>query len=537
LFLSTPMVLLVTGSMFIENFVAVMALAGVIALWRFRATGSARYLLLSMLLLGASVASKLGAMAVVVFAMPFAVMAISKTRLRLGKRRRWLIPVAVLILGVVAAAPYANAWIRAGNPIFPFANQWFRSPFVPSDPHAHFFIGERRYTQPLTWRTPAMITFATHLYQEGQDGSFGFQYLLLLPLVVVCLIPMESFEGRSAGVIGLGGVVLIAAATPNARYFYPLLPFLTIGTGAALGWMRERYVHAFAVAIAAAGAAAALNIWFLPCADWYHRDFYSAPIFSEKGRRAYLKQNGAVRDAVAYLNRTDRTEPVAFADGSQIAGLIPPAYTMEWHDYQFWSQAWSCNHPRELIHLLNQLGIRHLVVDSAGLGSRPFTYNAVISACGSTDYAAGNYSVVTLRPDCEAVLNGTPGLLRAGYHDDVDLGIVYDGIWTHDRRFPATYGGTVSYCDAASCDFRFSMTGTGFRYAYTKAPNRGQAEIFVDGALRVTVDLYSPDVRWQTWTTVAGLPAGIHQVSVRVARRRNAASTGYFIDVDAIEVF
>jgi len=531
LFLSTPMVLLVTGSMFIENFVAALVLAGVVALWRFRETARARYLFLSMFLLGASVTFKLGAIAVVILAAPFVAIAISDTWRLLGKRRRWLIPAAVLILIVVAAAPYANAWVRAGNPVFPFANQQFRSPLVPSDPHAHFYINDRRYTQPLTWRTPAILTFATHLYYEGQDGSFGFQYLLLLPLTLVCLISMKSFAGRSAVVVGFGGAVLVAAALPNGRYFYPLLPFLTIAAGAALGWMRDRYKHAFAATVAAAGAVAALNIWFLPCADWYHRDFYSAPIFSAKGRQAYLTKNGAVRDVVAYLNRTDRTDPVAFADGSQIAGLIAPVYTMEWHDYQFWTAAWNCNHPPELVQLLHSLGIRHLVVDAAGLRSRPFTYNAIISACGHTEYAVGSYSVVALWPDCDS------NTLTPGVYDDLNPRILYKGKWIHDVRFPATYMGTVSYSDVAGDAFHFSLVGKGFRYVYTEALNRGQAEVFVDGSRVATVDLYSPVTRWQSATVFAGLTPGRHSVSIQVAHRKQPASTGYYVDVDALEVF
>ena len=537
LFLSTPMVLLVTGSMFIENFVAALALAGVIALWRFRATASARHLLLSMLLLGSAVAFKLGAVAVAVFAIPFAIVAIALAWPRLGERRRLVIALAALILAVVAAAPYANAWMRAGNPVFPYANQWFRSPYIPSDSRAHFFISEKRYTQPLTWRTPVMMTFQTHLYHEGQDGSFGFQYLLLGPLILVYLISVKSFAGRSAGVIGLGGAILVAASLPNARYLYPLMPFLTVGAGGAFAWLETRYKRAFPVAIGVAAGAACLNVWFLPCADYYHRDFYSTPVLSERGRQAYVMQNGAVREAVEYLNRTDRTGPVAFADGSEIAGLIPPAYTMAWHNYPFWTAAWNCNHPRELIELLNQLHIRVLVVNAAGLKYRPFTYNAIISACGHTNYSAGDYSVVSLRPDCEAVLNAPPGVFRAGNYDDEDLRIVYDGAWTHDHRFPDTWHGTVSYSDGASSDFHFSIVGTGFRYVYTKAFNRGEAEVLVDGALRATLDLYSPVVKWQAGTTFAGLPASAHDIAIRVAHRKNVASKGYFIDVDAIEVF
>jgi hypothetical protein len=81
------------------------------------------------------------------------------------------------------------------------------------------------------------------------------------------------------------------------------------------------------------------------------------------------------------------------------------------------------------------------------------------------------------------------------------------------------------------------MVGTGFRYVYTMAGNRGEADILVDGSLRQTLDLYSPVVQWQAKATIAGLPLGRHDVVIRVARRKNADASDYYIDLDAIEIF
>ena len=530
LFLSTPMVLLVTGSMFIENFVAAMALAGVVALWRFHETRSARYLTLAALLLGASVSFKLGAIAVAIFVLPFAIFSVVKAWPSLGRRARLLVPVAGVVLTGVAAAPYATAWIRTGNPVFPFANERFHSPYVGGG------LNDTRYTQPLNWRTPERITFETHLYYEGQDGSFGFQYLLLLPLIAVCLIPTTSFEGRSASAIGLGSAVLILATVPNCRYLYPALPFLAAGGAAALEWLRTRYKAIFASAVGAAMAAGALNIWFLPCADWYHRGFYSAPIFSWKGRQAYLKESGPVREVIDYLNRTHRSEPVAFADGSQIAGLIPPVYTMAWHDYRFFRAMWDCETPQQADGVLNGLGIQRLVVDWTDL-SRAHTLTDVIAACGSRGYSVGSYSVTTLRPDCEPILSSFPGVLQPGTYDDTDAHIVFEGEWVREKRFSSSYKGTIAYSDQPGSEFRFTMIGTGFRYIATKAFNRGEARVFVDGSLWAIEDLYNPATAWQTRATFEGLPPGIHRIAVRNAGQKNPASSGTFIDVDAIEVF
>jgi hypothetical protein len=251
----------------------------------------------------------------------------------------------VLVLGSV---PYANAWRQSGNPFFPFQTGPFKSPLVEND------IRDLSFNHPISWRTPYDLTFHTSRYFEGQPGSFGFQYLLFLPLVLCSFMAVQSFKGRSAILLGGGAALVIAATQPNARYFYFTLPLLTLGVASALAWLHERHKHLFHAAVAAAAAACFWNIWFLPSADWYHRDFYSSPLFSERGRHEYLHAIGPEREVIAFINRSHAHEPVVITDGSEIADVIAPVDSLNWHDYRFLKTVRALPRPIDVYHLFQQ---------------------------------------------------------------------------------------------------------------------------------------------------------------------------------------
>ena len=109
-----------------------------------------------------------------------------------------------------------------------------------------------------------------------------------------------------------------------------------------------------------------------------------------------------MRELIAYVNRVAPSEPVVLTDSSSIAGLIPPVYTDNWHDYQFWKQVQTSQSPeffyRELVHL----GVRRLLVEANS--SRPKAVADLLTRCGQTEYSVSGSSVVQLRPDCLAVL-------------------------------------------------------------------------------------------------------------------------------------
>src|SRR5205814_1729926 len=107
-----------------------------------------------------------------------------------------------LILAI-GTMPYVYAYVKSGSPVFPFNNDTFHSTQLENT------VVDRHLNQPLSWFTPADLTFQTHLYLEAQDGSFGFQYLLFLPLLLIVLFGVRSYGARSAAIIGLAAAILV----------------------------------------------------------------------------------------------------------------------------------------------------------------------------------------------------------------------------------------------------------------------------------------------------------------------------------------
>jgi len=525
LFLSTPMVQLVTGSLLVENFVAAMSLGAAVALWKFQEKATARLLMLTAFLLGTSVAMKLGAVAVAVVILPFFIATMWRQR---GQFDRKILVGAVAVLIVSAGVPYVNAYVRSGDPIFPFENARFHSPY-----YANENIKDARYREPLTWSMPFRLTFGTSHYYEAQDGSFGFQYLLFLPLTLVCLASIKSYAGRSAAIIGLGGGLIIAIALPNARYFYPVLPFLTLGATAAVAGLAVQHGSLFRASVLAALMAGLLNTYLLPASGWLHKDFFSTPLFSKRGRREYLLSQAPVRELIGYINGVDRIAPVAFLDSSTFAGLMAPAYARNWHDYKFWEQVEEIQDPQDLYRLFTGLGVHRVIVESTS--ERGAIIKTVLDTCTQQEYSVAGNSILRLKADCEIK---PPHLapLSAGTYDETDPGIALEGNWTRMQDLPFAYQHTEAYTSRAGANIRFLMVGRGFRYTYAGAYNRGMAEILVDGKRERVVDLYDPKVVWQAQVTITGLAPGMHDIAIRALGQQNAGANGHYVDIDSIEV-
>src|ERR1019366_697601 len=126
---------------------------------------------------------------------------------------------ALGLLVLAAAPPYGIAWVKTGNPIFPFRNDKFHSRQL--DPKAD--IQDLRFRHPLTWSTPYDLTFRSNLYYEGQHGSFGFQYLVMTPLALLALLVSPRRPAVGAAVVAITAILLILNTEPNARYLYPAM--------------------------------------------------------------------------------------------------------------------------------------------------------------------------------------------------------------------------------------------------------------------------------------------------------------------------
>lgn len=403
LFISAPLVQLVTGSMMVDNFAAALLLGAGVALWRFHDQPSVRTLLLSAWLMGSAVGWKLGSVAVAAAWLPCLCIAMAQRWRSLGAHPLLACLAAAAVLLIPAALPYAHAYAQTGNPIFPFENARFPSPLLTDD------LRDDRFQEPLTISTPARITFKTSRYYEGQDGSFGFQYLFLLPLCLASLPRFRSLRQWSPFVIGLTGFAVIGWTQPNARYFYVALPFLVVASAAALSQARSVDMNLFRTAIVGCVLVAGLNIWFLPTSNFYHRDFVLKPLFSDAGRREYRKAIAPVRDAIDFVNRAGT--PVMFTQTSEIAGVQVPFYSSHWHNYSFRKQVEACPRAQDAYRLVTSLKIQRFIAPrdaSPGQAAETPGMSRFLEICTETEFQEGDYLVRRLLPDCEAKLHGAP---------------------------------------------------------------------------------------------------------------------------------
>ena len=254
LFASTSLVQLVTGSLFVENFLAAMVVGMAAAIWQFGDTGKRRYLYAAAVLGGTTLATKIGGVAYVVAALPVAIVEVCNVGQALGLRRPPRPPrsavssgiIAVLLLLAAALPTYVISWRLTGDPVFPFLNQTFPSPIV--DRNVSFV--DPRYKQTIAFHTPYDLTFHTERYGEGRPGSLGFHYLLLVPLCLIALLAVRRRPALSAAVVSISGALIILRFLPNDRYLYPSLPLMLVPLAALLGWLAPAALRGAFVALA-----------------------------------------------------------------------------------------------------------------------------------------------------------------------------------------------------------------------------------------------------------------------------------------------
>jgi hypothetical protein len=83
--------------------------------------------------------------------------------------------------------------------------------------------------------------------------------------------------------------------------------------------------------------------------------------------------------------------------------------------------------------------------------------------------------------------------------------IRYRGIWSTNAN-PAYWGGTTARSTMIGATASVTFTGRSIAWVGLKAANRGKAQVYVNGVLRATVDLYSATTKKQVvlWTATYG---------------------------------
>jgi glycosyltransferase involved in cell wall biosynthesis len=529
---STSLVQMVTDSLFVENFLAAMVFGAVLAIWRFGETAERPFLYAAAALGGTAMAVKLGGLAYLVAILPLAIVEARRRRKGLGAKPALTAAIAIVLVLAAALPPYLISWRMTRDPVFPFLNQRFPSPLLPTNASFTDF----RFNQPLTWHTLFDLTFHSNRYYEGRDGSLGFHNLLLVPLGFIALIVVRRRSALGAAWVSLGASVVVLKFLPNARYLYPSLPLLLLPLAALLGWLTPAPLRRILVTMAV--ACVILNAWYLPSSDYEHGNFYERSPLSRAMRQVYLHQCAPMREIGQYMNRQHPGAPILLTNSSELAAFDAEVYTNGWHQYGVWSRLRMARSPQEVSALLNGWNVHYVAAPkpAVGFNIQPQTLADLVRKCSTPEYQSTSYYLAHLEEGCQPPAARQPLLVSPGYYDDFDPAIVYRGGWGPDTVWPKAFKHTLTYTNLPGSEVDFAFQGDMLEYIYTKASNRGMASVTIDGIHKATLDLYAPTTQWQFRTIFASLGRRPHLAVITVLPGKNPKSSDTYVDVDAFEV-
>ncbi len=387
LFAATPLVHLVTGNLFVENFQAAMLLGALVCLGLTRERADARLFVAAGALLGAALSAKFGSLC---YAVPLLFVAASAST-ALGWRPRLK---AGLVFLLLALPPYVTAYFLTGNPVFPFMNSVFRSPYFDSA----MSFRDQRFVTPLSWHTPYDATFHTSRFLEAQDGALGYQYLALVPLCLVGMVCGRGLPwlGAASLAVGLTGAALTWIGASNIRYSFAALPMLAVAVGALLNSLRDCHPTLYRGVLGSCIACIVSGTLLLSSSGWW-KDFMLNP-FDVREKQRYVATSAPGRLLVDYLNARYSDRPVLFLVNGQSAGLRGRVYLNSWHNETFYRRLRAAASTAAVTRLLAEHGIELLVVPGpAHVGELPNpVLRKFVERCTVGEYEVSGYRVASV---------------------------------------------------------------------------------------------------------------------------------------------
>lgn len=132
---------------------------------------------------------------------------------------------AILVLPMVLAA-----YLRTGNPVFPYYNQIFQSPFYPPEQHGTPHPGY------LNWDIFLRATFDTRAFSSSDiRGGFGVAILLLAPALLLGLSTRTARITAALCLAFAGVFVLLSAMQNDLRLLWPISLVLIATSGGLVG--------------------------------------------------------------------------------------------------------------------------------------------------------------------------------------------------------------------------------------------------------------------------------------------------------------
>lgn len=176
-----------------------------------------------------------------------------------GTRLRWL-GMTFLCLLPIAASNYVYAWLVTGNPLFPFYNAHFKSPYYPLEN-----LRDLKWMAGVSWRSFWDLTFRTEDYGQFFPGAAGIAVLATLPALLVDAVRRPAPRWLALWAFATGCALFWFMQ--YLRYIFPALAVLAVLGIVALARVVDRRAFAMVVVLLVG-----VDALLMPTTSWYLRD-------------------------------------------------------------------------------------------------------------------------------------------------------------------------------------------------------------------------------------------------------------------------
>jgi hypothetical protein len=278
---SAPIAFLESASLWAENLLTVFLLAAFLIVARsWRRPTSRDVVAFAVCAGGAGLTKSLAFCALPI--LPAMAWSIARSPLSTRTRAR-LAGLGLVVLAAIGGGPYLYAWAVTGNPLFPFFNDVFKSPYCAIDESLRDMRWIGHGGADLLYR----MTFHSSGYGELYDGAFGFHHLLLLPAGLVVALGSWPRAARLVVAAQLVVLALFLSGTQYIRYLYPFLwGALVLEAEGLRALYRLSGLRRPALALVASVLLA--NLAFMPTAYYILRNFPVDTALSRAARQSFI---------------------------------------------------------------------------------------------------------------------------------------------------------------------------------------------------------------------------------------------------------
>jgi hypothetical protein len=391
IFLSTPLTFTLSSGLFVDAVWSSYLVAAAYMLFAGNDFDHPRVLYVPVAaFLGFAFASKLGTLT---YAPVFLLMlpVFSRGTLR-GNAHLPSVLLGIFVFFLTAAHPYLAAWIISGNPVFPFFNAFFQSPYYPSVNFTNSL-----FSAYLSWDIPYRMVFNSSRFMEATNGASGFQWLMLLPAAVSSVLLAQNRRALILLLLGILPLILTFQGQSYLRYVFPstILICSAIFTSITTKDLGSAAIkRLFTVCL---GMTLTLNLVFFCSGTWTYRAIPFAALLSSENTRDFLKARMPLRTLVSATNIVNQERsPVAMIAPPYAGGLSSDVLFANWYNSAFSERLSSITGANDFSTLITNYSAELVILSPDWISS---DNSNIVMATTDELFGVGGYSLRRLKAE------------------------------------------------------------------------------------------------------------------------------------------